>query len=135
MIGLLVGFALSSFGFPEIGELPPQKLARGACTLFLWDRASRKRFAMWPAGGALMLAEGATTISLPLEPGSSSGNPVLGITPRARFEGANGSAMLDMTMVMTPGAQSATVQDGLFTRTLADGTALVLPVAGIVGCG
>jgi hypothetical protein len=135
MISLLIGFALSAASLPELGELPPQKLARGQCALFLWDRASRKRFAMWPAGSALTLAEAGTTRSFGLVADSSTGNPAFGITPRARFEAGGETVSLELTLVAAPGAASATVQDGLLTRTLADGTALVLPVAGIVGCG
>ncbi len=133
MIALLVILALSAL--PELGELPPQKLARGSCALFLWDRASARRFAMWPVGGALLLAEAGTTRTLPLVPGSATGTAAFGITPRARFESGGESVALDLRLESAPGAASATVQDGLLTRTLSDGTAVVLPVAGIIGCG
>ncbi|GGI84113.1 hypothetical protein GCM10007973_20810 [Polymorphobacter multimanifer] len=133
MMTLLLALALAAP--PELGELPPQKLARGQCALFLWDRASRKRFAMWPVGGALLLAEAGTSRSLALVPGTATGNPAFGITPRARFEAGGESVALDLILEAAPGAASATVQDGILTRTLADGTAVVLPVAGIIGCG
>lgn len=113
-------------------ELPPQSLAPGQCALFLWDRASGKRIAMLGAQPPMMraLIDG-RLIDLPAE--RREGDPVLGITPTSLFRSA--SRRFEVRLTILPAtAGGAVVRDGSLTITEDDGTAVVLPVAGLAGC-
>lgn len=127
MIGLLLALTLA--------ELPPQTLAPGQCAMFLWDRGRRQRIAMWTAAGPLTLALTDGPAMLAPEPGSGSGTPVLGLLPEARFSGVAASAALDVSITPDTTGKSATISEGVLTLTEPGGEALVIPVAGLIGCG
>lgn len=113
-------------------ELPPQVLARGQCALFLWDRASGKRIAMLGRTPALLRAiiDGRTT-DLPAE--ARAGDEVMGFAPISRYR-ADGRQFEVRLTIMPATAGGAVVRDGSLTITEADGSAVVLPVAGLAGC-
>ncbi|WP_416906887.1 MAG: hypothetical protein ACMVO5_07425 [Polymorphobacter sp.] len=118
-----------------LGELPPQPLAADQCAMALWDKSSQKRIAFWPAASPLLLATTPTPSGLAPEPGSGEGTPVLGLLPRASFSADGLSARLDVEISANPGSKSATIPSGTLTLTTPDGTARIIPVAGIIGCG
>lgn len=113
-------------------ELPPQQLEPGRCALFLWDRASRQRIAMLsPTPASLRARIDGQIVDLPQA--SASGTAVMGFAPSARYRSA--SRQFDVALTILPtGTGGAVVRDGSLTITEADGSALVLPVAGILGC-
>ncbi|WP_353216186.1 hypothetical protein, partial [Sandarakinorhabdus sp.] len=115
-----------------LGELPPQPLPPGECALFLWDRASTKRFAMLGRNPAVLrlLINGRIT-DLPVT--GTEGDAVLGFAPIARFRSEGRSYEVRLT-ILPATAGGAVVRDGSLTITEADGGALVLPVAGLAGC-
>jgi hypothetical protein len=113
-------------------ELPQQVLAPGQCALFLWDRASGKRIAMLGRTPALLRAiiDGRST-DLPAE--ASEGEAVMGFAPVSRYRSA--ARQLEVRLTILPAtAGGAVVRDGSLTITQADGSAVVLPVAGLAGC-
>ncbi len=112
--------------------MPPQPLPPGECALFLWDRASTKRFAMLGRNPAVLrlLINGRIT-DLPVT--GTEGDAVLGFAPIARFRSEGRSYEVRLT-ILPATAGGAVVRDGSLTITEADGGALVLPVAGLAGC-
>ncbi len=113
-------------------ELPPQRLEPGRCALFLWDRASRQRIAMLsPTPASLRARIDGTMTDLPQA--SASGSAVMGFAPTARYRSATRQFEVNLTILPT-GTGGAVVRDGAITITEADGSALVIPVAGILGC-
>lgn len=115
-----------------LSELPPQTLAPGRCALFLWDKASRQRIAMLsPAPAALRARIDGQVIDLPQA--SAAGTAVMGFAPTARYRSA--ARQFDVAISILPtGSGGAVVREGTLTITEADGSALVVPVAGILGC-
>lgn len=116
-----------------LGPLPQQKLAKGSCALFLWDRASRDRIVMATAAPAqVRIVRGGRTIDL--AQASGEGEAVLGFRPRSSFSDGHTTIALDLAILPTEGG-GAVIRDGVVTVTEADGAAVVAPVAGLVGCG
>lgn len=113
-------------------ELPPQVLEPGRCALFLWDKSSRQRIAMLTTTPAALRARiDGTLTDLPQD--SASGTAVMGFAPTARYRSA--ARLFDVVLSIVPtGSGGAVVRDGSLTITQADGSALVLAVAGILGC-
>ena len=113
-------------------ELPQQVLEPGQCALFLWDRASGKRIAMLGRTPATLRAiiDGRST-DLPAQ--AREGEEVMGFAPISRYRSANRSFEVRLT-ILPATAGGAVVRDGSLTITEADGSALVLPVAGLAGC-
>lgn len=121
--------AVSQLG---LGELPPQVMAPNSCALFLWDRASEKRVVMATANpGVVRVVRGGRTLDLPQL--RADGTPVLGFMPHARYGDAALSVGLDLDIVASEGG-GAVIRNGAVTVTEADGSAVVAPVAGLVGC-
>jgi hypothetical protein len=117
---------------PPLAELPQQELAAGQCALFLWDRASGTRIAMLGNNPAILrlISDGRLT-DLPQD--SASGTAVMGFAPEARYRSSG--RHYDVTLTILPATSGgAVVRDGSLTITQADGGALVIPVAGILGC-
>ena len=126
---MLVLAAVSALG---LAELPPQVLPPNSCALFLWDRASEQRVVMAVAAPAqIKLVRGGKTLVLPQM--DSEGAPVLGFAPHARYGDAALMVGLDLEIVASE-AGGAVVRNGAVTVTEADGSAVVAPVAGLVGC-
>jgi hypothetical protein len=61
------------------------------------------------------------------------GEEVMGFAPISRFRSANRSFEVRLT-ILPATVGGAVVRDGSLTITEADGSALVLPVAGLAGC-
>ncbi len=136
---MILAFALLlAQAAPELGVLPPQTLAKGQCAMFLWDRSSGERIAMVRGGGGTMLlqrkAGPAVLAAEAAAPANAETPPVLGFAPRARFADGEGSAAIDLVITANQGGPGATVRDGVLTITGQDGVALVVPVAGLIGC-
>ncbi|WP_156257266.1 hypothetical protein [Sandarakinorhabdus oryzae] len=117
---------------PPFTELPPQVLEPGQCALFLWDRASGRRIAMLSRTPLQLRAiiDGRST-DLPVA--ASEGEAVLGFAPVSRFRSASRSFEVRLT-ILPATVGGAVVRDGSLTITEADGSAVVLPVAGLAGC-
>lgn len=133
VIATLIAAQLAAASLPAgLSELPPQTLPPGDCALFLWDRASTKRFAMLGRNPPLLrLMIDRTIHDLPIT--ATDGAPVLGFAPITRYRSAARSYEVRLT-ILPATAGGAVVQDGSLTITEADGSALVLPVAGLAGC-
>ena len=115
-----------------LGELPPQRLAKGSCALFLWDRASQKRIVMAIAQPAtITIMQAGRPVVLAQQ--EASGTVVLGFAPHAVYGDGNRRFALDITVEPTEGG-GGIAHDASLTVTAADGGAVVAPVAGIIGC-
>jgi hypothetical protein len=101
-----------------LGPLPQQKLAKGSCALFLWDRASRERIVM-AAGNptTLRVVRGGRTIDLAQVGGE--GEAVLGFRPRSSFTDGRTTIALDLAILPSEGG-GAVIRDGAVTVTEAD---------------
>ncbi|WP_310475132.1 hypothetical protein [Sandarakinorhabdus sp.] len=117
---------------PPFSELPQQVLESGQCALFLWDRGSGKRIGMLNRTPPLLRAiiDGRST-DLPVE--AREGDEVMGFAPISRFRSATRSFEVRLT-ILPATAGGAVVRDGSLTITETDGSAIVLPVAGLAGC-
>jgi hypothetical protein len=132
----LIGAAPASKPAPEsalgFSELPPQQLAPNSCALFLWDRATEKRIVMAVAQPAMIrVVRGDETLDLAQV--SVDGAPVLGFAPHARYGDTTLGVGLDLEITPSEGG-GAVIRSGTVTVTEADGSAVVAPVAGLVGC-
>jgi len=115
-----------------LGELPPQVLPPNSCAMFLWDRASEKRVVMAVSTPAMVrVIRGGKSVDLPQS--MADGTPVLGFSPKARYGDASFGVGLDLDIVPSEGG-GAVIRNGAVTVTQADGSAVVAPVAGLVGC-
>lgn len=115
-----------------LSELPPQQLAPNSCALFLWDRASEKRIVMAIAQPAMVrVVRAGKALDLPQV--AADGAPLLGFAPHARYGDANLMIGLDLEISASEGG-GAVIRSGTVTVTEADGSAVVAPVAGLVGC-
>lgn len=117
---------------PALAELPPQPLTSGQCALFLWDRASGRRIAMIMANPAILrlMIDGRST-DLPRE--VADGGAVMGFAPVTRYRSA--ARRYEVRLTILPATTGgAVVRDGSLAITEADGSSLVLPVAGLAGC-
>jgi hypothetical protein len=115
-----------------LDELPPQNLAKGSCALFLWDRASQQRVVMATAAPAqiMVMRRGKPVL---LARAESSGTAVLGFAPHATYGDGAARIALDITVDPAEGG-GGVVHDGAITVTAGDGSSIVAPVAGIIGC-
>lgn len=118
-----------------LAELPPQRLAKGDCALFLWERsaAGRRVLMATPAPPRVRVALGGATLDLPLV--RADGPTDLGFPTRATYSDGRVSVALDLAFEMRPGlVGGAVVRDGSLALTTADGAEVVSPVAGLLGC-
>jgi hypothetical protein len=133
VIAALLAFQIAAATLPApFTELPQQEVAPGTCALFLWDRASGQRIAMLIPGppGLRAVIDGRIT-DLPRD--AAEGDAVMGFAPISRYRSA--ARRLEVRLTILPATSGgAVVRDGSLTITEADGSALVLPVAGLAGC-
>ncbi|WP_310498976.1 hypothetical protein [Sandarakinorhabdus sp.] len=117
-----------------LGDLPQQPLAKNSCAMFLWERATGRRIAMATAQPSQMLVIlGGRATSLPGIDSSEAGAPVLGFAAKRQYRSAAITVALDLAIVPATSG-GAIIRDGILTLTQDDGTAIVAPVAGIIGC-
>lgn len=133
----MIGVALVLAALPlPLAELPPQVLPPGQCALFLWDRTSSRRIARVDASG-LLLMQGGKPLLLPPAMADNgradASNAVLGVPPQGRYGNTALAASTDLVITPSP-VGGAVVRDGALTLTPAGGDAVVLPVAGVIGC-
>lgn len=115
-----------------LDELPPQLLTPGRCALFLWDRASQRRIAMATTDpSALTIVRNGRTERLGRDGDPSTTTP--GFAAHTVYRNDDLSIATDVSITPTE-AGGGVVRDGTLTITLADGTAIVRPVAGLIGC-
>lgn len=122
-------------GLP-IGTLPKQELGAGQCAAFLWTRTpARALVAMVSANPAqFRYAPGGVVTDLALT--SQSGDAKFGLAPVASFVGGDARVDLDLTIEERGDLKDgAAVPAGTISigRTGAD--TVIVPVAGIIGCG
>ena len=115
-----------------LAELPPQVLPAGACAMFLWERATRRRVLMATTTPPRIRIVHAGSLEN-VERASAEGEPVLGFAPRARYAAPGYAIAIDLAIAGND-AGGAVIRDGTITFTAADGGAVVAPVAGLIGC-
>ena len=132
LIALLLAAVSPAPSLLGLGELPPQPLAKGSCALFLWDRASQQRVVMATfAPAQILVMRNGKAVLLPLA--GTSGTAVAGFAPHTVY--GDGAAQITLDITVTPaGDGGGVVRDGAISLTAADGSMIVAPVAGIIGC-
>ena len=135
----LLASLLAAGGVPPVAsplpltELPVQTLAKDACVLVLWERATGKRIAMLtPGPDTIRVAIGGVEIVLGRT--GADGDAVIGFAPRAQFAGGPLRIATVLTIVANDVAGSGLVRDGVISVIGSDGIEVVAPVAGIAGC-
>ncbi|MFN3582703.1 hypothetical protein [Phenylobacterium sp.] len=124
-LALLAGPATAAVG--PLEPLPPQKLPKAGCAMFVWARSE-------PAGPILMVVDGKARVRLGGRPGELKRVPGLSHGPQ-RFEGAGLTLLLDLDAgAARPMTGGAVAPDGLLTITDSKGGETVAPVAAVAGC-
>lgn len=119
-----------------IGAIPPQDLPAGGCAAFLWTKTpSHALVAMVTANPAqVRFAPGGTITDLARS--TQSGDAGLGFATTATYAGGDATVTIDMAVVTRSDLKDgATVPDATlrFDRTGQD--TIIVPVAGLIGCG
>jgi hypothetical protein len=120
-----------------LAELPPQTLPDGRCALFLWERTDgpgRRILMATAAPGLVRIVWRGVSTDLPQT--AASGEPLLGLSPKASYGDARLSIDLDLDFAGgTPLAGGHVVREGSLAFTPAGGDSVVVGVAGLIGCG
>jgi len=124
-LALLAGSAAAAVG--PLEPLPPQKLPKAGCAMFVWARSET-------AGPILMVVDGKARVRLGGRPGELKRVP--GPSHGAqRFDGAGLTLLLDLDAgAAQPVTGGAVAPDGLLTITDSKGGETVAPVAAVAGC-
>lgn len=124
-LSLLAGPAGAATG--PLEPLPPQKLPRAGCAMFVWARPET-------AGPVLMVTDGMARVRLGGRAGELRRVPGPSHGPQ-RFEGAGLTLLLDLDAgAARPVTDGAVAPEGLLTITDARGEETVAPVAAVAGC-
>lgn len=129
--------ALAAPLLPVLGPIGPQALPAGGCAAFLWSSGEHPALvAMAVANPArLRLAlDGAGPTDLALT-GAGEGTPSFGFAPIGAYVASDVTATLAMTIATQNDLTAGAVAQGSLTVERPGKDVLVLPVAGLIGCG
>jgi hypothetical protein len=113
---------------PMLGLVPPQPLPEGQCAMALWDRASGERVALVTREALVLVLDGAL---LRLAPVAAQA----GFVAEADYAAGGVSARHQLVLETGADGRAGRVEDGVLVVWRGDGTELVTPVAGLIGCG
>lgn len=117
---------------PMLGVVPPQPLPEGQCAMALWDRASGARVAVVTREALVLVLDGAL---LRLPPVAAQAGFVAEADYAAGDVSARHRLVLGLVLETGGDGRSGRVEDGVLVVRRGDGTELVTPVAGLIGCG
>ena len=122
-------------GLP-IGALPKQDLGSGQCAAFLWTRTpARALVAMISANPALFRYAPAGVVT-DLARTTMVGDAKFGLSPQASYASSDTSIAVDLTIEERGDLKDgAAVPAGTISITQSGADTLIVPVAGIIGCG
>lgn len=134
MIALLLLQAANAAAPPMPGVLPRQALPTRGCAAYLWSVADRRLVAMAEAdGGTLRLAIDGKPVDLARSGQAGVGS--FGFAESAAYRRDDISATLTLQIATREDlAEGATVPVASLSVAKGAGDALVLPVAGLIGC-
>ncbi len=140
MIALLLAVAAqaaapSAAGPSLLGPIGRQQLPAKGCAAYLWSAADRQLVAMATADPAtIRLAIGGRTLDLSRSAGNGAGK--FGFADQAEYRGGDVTARLTMDVVQQEGLTAgAKVPTGSLQVDRAGQDGIVIPVAGLIGCG
>jgi hypothetical protein len=122
-------------GLP-VGPLPRQELAVGQCAAFLWTQTpGHALVAMVSATPALIrYAPDGVVTDLPRT--AMSGDDTYGLTPKSSYAGSGASIDINLTIEQRAALKDgAAVPEGTISISRAGADTVVVPVAGLIGCG
>jgi hypothetical protein len=136
MIGPLLVLALQTTPLPAVtlGAIGRQKMPAKGCAAFVWSIADRKLVAMATAEPAqLRLSIEGKTVDVAQV--ATRGEGGLGFSGSTDYAGGDVIATLDMKIVVKRElAKGAQVSDAVLRVERRGGDALIVPVAGLIGC-
>ena len=136
MIGPLLVLALQTASLPAVtlGAIGRQKMPAKGCAAFVWSIADRKLVAMATAEPAqLRLSIEGKTVDVAQV--ATRGEGGLGFSGSTDYAGGDVIATLDMKIVVKRElAKGAQVSDAVLRVERRGGDALIVPVAGLIGC-
>lgn len=122
---LLAGSASGAVG--PLEPLPPQKLPKAGCAMFVWARSETAGPILMVVDGKARVRLGGRVAELRRAPGPPHG--------AQRFEGAGLTVLLDLDVgAARPVTGGAVAPDGLLTITDARGGETIAPIAAVAGC-
>lgn len=122
-------------GLP-IGAIPKQTLPTGSCAAYLWTKGnSHALVAMIGANPAFIrYAPGGAMTDLPRAALIDEGR--LGVPASSSYASGDLTVKADLTIVERPDIQGgAAIPEGTLSIGQAGGDVVVVPVAGLIGCG
>lgn len=130
----MIALLLAQAALPTVAALPRQQLPAQGCAAYLWSVTDRRLVAMAVAepGTVRIALEGAPT---DLRRIGQAGPGGYGFGDTNSYMRGDVTVTLAMTVAARPDlSDGATVPQGTLTVARAGGDALVLPVAGLIGC-
>lgn len=125
MIAMLLQAALGAIG--------PQQLPASGCAAYLWSVSEPRRLVAMADPARLRLQLDGKTVDLARA--SAEGVAGLGLARSTRYAAGGLSATLELTVVERGDlAQGGLAPEATLTVRSGDGDAMVMPVAGMVGC-
>ena len=130
----MIAWLLAQASLPQLGALPVQALPAQGCAAYLWSAADRRLVAMASADPArLRLWVGGRMLDLPR--GEARGVGGYGLPAISVFRDGDVTARLDLTVSDRSGlADGASVPQATLGIEQVGHDALVVPLAGLIGC-
>lgn len=131
---MMIALLLALQSVPALQALPRQALPARGCAAYLWSRADRRLVALAGADPAsLRIALDGRATDYPRD--GQTGAAAFGFAERTTYRSGDVTLTLDIAVAPREDlADGAAVPDGALTVTRAGGDAVVVPVAGLIGC-
>ena len=118
-----------------LGAIPRQQLPATGCAAFLWSMGARHELVAMASADAGRLRLSVDGKPVDLARGEQAGGATFGFAGTTRYGSGDLDVTLSMTVASDPGlTQGGTVPGATLTLARPGRDAVVLPVAGLIGC-